>query len=604
MCGTLPCSAVLHRLPTSGAEVRADVLMPIRMLNLLCLALANALPLRPGSRIQGALHFVVLLCTLALPASVLAQGVELSRADRLAILYTPQLSFAQGGEPLIKIGLAEGVSSMTFQADTPVDVMPLGSGGPEVRVPADTWFTVTMQDGQAGTYVHSVVVAQLTPAQRDGLAAIRTEWESQGYDVRTVEVGSIFAVSGRRFDTRKTLVTVSPGLSLDEAQTLAQTLTDERGLDTRVHSELDGYPGGTLVMSGLPGGMTITHRDLLFVRGDTDTVFTVRDVPFDVGTRNEGVETRSYVGSLYFTADRNGALALGNETTIERLLQGVVASEIYASAPEDALRAQAVAARSELLTDLGVRHLADPWMTCSDQRCQVYRGINIEDERTSAAVHDTRGQVLTDGDQIIKAYFSSNNGGFAGSNATTWGEEQRSYLVARADTVVVAPEWQDGLNSEEEVREFLDRSPDAYSDISSFASGRNFRWETSMTAAEVTATVRLRADVGDVTDLQVIERDPSGRITRLRVVGTSGERVIERELNVRRALGGLRSALFVMNISRNSVGNLTAVTFVGAGFGHGVGLCQSGAIGAAERGMPWQDILAHYYPSTTLRALY
>lgn len=604
MCGTLPCSAVLHRLPTSGAEVRADVLMPIRMLNLLCLALANALPLRPGSRIQGALHFVVLLCTLALPASVLAQGVELSRADRLAILYTPQLSFAQGGEPLIKIGLAEGVSSMTFQADTPVDVMPLGSGGPEVRVPADTWFTVTMQDGQAGTYVHSVVVAQLTPVQRDGLAAIRTEWESQGYDVRTVEVGSIFAVSGRRFDTRKTLVTVSPGLSLDEAQTLAQTLTDERGLDTRVHSELDGYPGGTLVMSGLPGGMTITHRDLLFVRGDTDTVFTVRDVPFDVGTRNEGVETRSYVGSLYFTADRNGALALGNETTIERLLQGVVASEIYASAPEDALRAQAVAARSELLTDLGVRHLADPWMTCSDQRCQVYRGINIEDERTSAAVHDTRGQVLTDGDQIIKAYFSSNNGGFAGSNATTWGEEQRSYLVARADTVVVAPEWQDGLNSEEEVREFLDRSPDAYSDISSFASGRNFRWETSMTAAEVTATVRLRADVGDVTDLQVIERDPSGRITRLRVVGTSGERVIERELNVRRALGGLRSALFVMNISRNSVGNLTAVTFVGAGFGHGVGLCQSGAIGAAERGMPWQDILAHYYPSTTLRALY
>lgn len=578
--------------------------MPIRMLNLFCLVLANALPRSPDARIQGALTLLVLLCTLALPASLLAQGVELSRADRLAILYTPQLSFAQGGEPLIKIGLAEGVSSMTFQADTPVDVMPLGSGGPEIRVPADTWFTVTMQDGQAGTYVHSVVVAQLTPAQRDGLAAIRTEWESQGYDVRTVEVGSIFAVSGRRFDTRKTLVTVSPGLSLDEAQTLAQALTDERGLDTRVHSELDGYPGGTLVMSGLPGGMTITHRDLLFVRGHTDTVFTVRDVPFDVGTRNEGVETRSYVGSLYFTADRNGALALGNETTIERLLQGVVASEIYASAPAEALRAQAVAARSELLTDLGVRHLADPWMTCSDQRCQVYRGINLEDERTSAAVQDTRGQVLTDGDQIIKAYFSSNNGGFAGSNATTWGEEQRSYLVARADTVVVAPEWQDGLNSEDEVRDFLDRSPDAYSDISSFASGRNFRWETSMTAAEVTAAVRSRADVGDVTDLQVVERDPSGRITRLRVVGTTGERIIERELNVRRALGGLRSALFVMNISRNSVGNLTAVTFVGAGFGHGVGLCQSGAIGAAERGMPWQDILAHYYPGTTLRALY
>jgi SpoIID/LytB domain protein len=268
------------------------------------------------------------------------------------------------------------------------------------------------------------------------------------------------------------------------------------------------------------------------------------------------------------------------------------------------LRAQAVAARSELLTDLGVRHLADPWMTCSDQRCQVYRGITIEDARTSAAVLDTRGQVLTDGDQIIKAYFSSNNGGFAGSNATTWGEEQRTYLIARADTVDVATEWQDGLNSEEEVRDFIERSPDAYSAISSFASGRNFRWETTLTAAEVTAAVRSRADVGDVTDLQVVERDQSGRITRLRVVGTERERIVERELNVRRALGGLRSALFVMNISQNSQGHLTSVTFAGAGFGHGVGLCQSGAIGAAERGMEWQDILAHYYPGTTLRALY
>jgi SpoIID/LytB domain protein len=88
------------------------------------------------------------------------------------------------------------------------------------------------------------------------------------------------------------------------------------------------------------------------------------------------------------------------------------------------------------------------------------------------------------------------------------------------------------------------------------------------------------------------------------VVGTERERIVERELNVRRALGGLRSALFVMNISQNSQGHLTSVTFAGAGFGHGVGLCQSGAIGAAERGMEWQDILAHYYPGTTLRALY
>ena len=148
--------------------------MPTRMLFPLQRFRATALPSCSGTCRGLLLSFLALFCCFAMPASALAQGVELSRADRLAILYTPQLSFAQGGEPLIKIGLAEGVTSMTFQADTPVDVMPLGSGGPEIRVPADTWFTVTMSDGQAGTYVHSVVVAQLTPEQRAGLAAIRT----------------------------------------------------------------------------------------------------------------------------------------------------------------------------------------------------------------------------------------------------------------------------------------------------------------------------------------------------------------------------------------------------------------------------------------------
>jgi SpoIID/LytB domain protein len=548
------------------------------------------------------LLFTVLLC----PAWAGAQGVELSRADRLAILYTPQLQFAPGGEPLIKIGLMEGVSQAVFQCDRPFEVLPLGPGGPAIRLPARTSFTVRIEEGQPGVYRHDVVVASLAASERGQLAEVRALWASRGWEPNQVEVGSIFAVVGQRFDTRRTLVTVLRTGDPVEAEALRDRLTDEWGIDARVHSELAEYPGGTLVLEGIAGGVTIRHRDVLFVRAEGDAAFTVDDVPFDVGTRGEGRETRRYSGSLYFTADRRGMLAAGNETTLERLLQSVVPSEIYPSAPAAALQAQAVAARSELLTDLGARHLADPWMTCSDQRCQVYRGLAQEDARTTRAVQETRGQVLALGDQIIRAYYSSNNGGFAGSNAATWGDPEQAYLRARLDVPDPAGSpFRQGLQDEALLRRFLREPPDGLSAITSFGSGRHWRWTVDLTAEEVHAAVRARyPQVGRVTDLRVVERDTSGRITRLAVEGDQGRVEVERELNVRRTLGGLRSALFVMEVRRDSAGRLAGLSLQGAGFGHGVGLCQSGAIGAAERGWTWQRIVQHYYPGTSLRSLY
>lgn len=570
-------------------------------------------PSRPFPRVAVSLAAVLVALVVSALASVgwsgfagagHAQGIELSRADRLAMLYTPQLLFAPSGEPLIKIGLVEGVDRVSFRADTAFSVLPLGEGGPEFIVPANTDYEIAITDGQPGTYRWAVVVAERTPAERGEVAAVRAQWSERGHETGLAQVGSIFAVSGQRFDTRRTLVTVGETGRREEAVALADALSAEWGIDARVHGVLDDYPGGTLVMTGMGSGMRIVHRDILTVRGGPETVFTVRDVPFDVGTRTEGRETRRYVGTLLFTADKEGRLAVVNETTIERLLYGIVPAEIYPSAPAAALQAQAVAARSELLTDLGARHLAEPWMTCSDQRCQVYRGIGHEDRRTSAAVDATRGLVLADGDQVIKAYFSSNNGGSAGSNESTWGESERPYLRARIDLASGAETFRGGLADDAAVRRFLAANLDAFSNITSFASGRNFRWNVELSASELDQAVRARHDVGSVRDLRVVERDASGRITQLEIVGSRATRIIERELNIRRTLGGLRSALFVFEIDRASDGSIRRVRLDGGGFGHGVGLCQSGAIGAAERGLDVERILANYYPGTTARRLY
>ncbi|MCB9533078.1 MAG: SpoIID/LytB domain-containing protein [Myxococcales bacterium] len=544
--------------------------------------------------------------TFASGSPAAAQGVELSRADRLAILYTPQLQFAEGGEPLVKIGLAEGVDTLTFSASTRISILPLGEGGSDISVPANTRFHVTIENGQAGVYTYSVVVAELTGGERDSIAPLTRQWEARGYPVRVRQVGAIFAIAGQRFDTRLTLLTVAESPSRDATDALAEQMSQAYGIDARVHSELDDYPGGTLVLSGLPGGVTVSNRDLLWVRGTESTVFTVEDVPYDRWMGGDRSQTRRYVGALVFTADRDGHLSLVNETTLERLVAGILPAEIYGDSPEHALRAQAVAARSEVLADLGVRHMADPYMTCSDQRCQVYKGIDFEAARTTAAVAATRGEVLAVGDQVIKAYFSANNGGFAGANDWTWGEAARPYLTAHPDGPAPTAELLDGIDDEAELRAFLSDPPDSYSNISRASS--TFRWRVELTGRELSLHVAQRyPDLGPVMDLEVLERSPDGRVARLRIVGTDGEALVERELNVRLALGGdrpLKSALLVVDLERAADGIVESVVITGGGFGHGVGMCQSGAIGMAERGGLYTDILQNYYPGTTLRTLY
>ncbi len=546
----------------------------------------------------------VIATVTAVPQIVNPQAVELSTADRLAILYMPQITFA-GEEPLIKIGIAEGVDSIAFSASTDVTVLPLGEGGAEIDIPQDTRFEVAASDGNGGTYQYGVVVAELTADQHDLAGPLRDEWQARGYAVAYRQVGGMFAISGQQFDARRILLLVGETDNRESAEGLSEQLARAHGMDSRVHSELDEYPEGMLTMTGIPGGVEIRNRDLLWVRGNENTVFTVRDVPYDRWMGGNESETREYVGSMIFTVDRNGQLAVVNETTLERLVMGILPSEMYGDAPDHALRAQAVAARSELLADLGVRHTADPYMTCSDQRCQVYRGVGGERARMTDAVEATRGEILSSGDQIIKAYFSSNNGGYSAANSWTWGEEQRPYLVSHPDGPDSRVEWEDGLD-ETELRDFLANPPDSYSEIA--RASNTFRWEVSLSGRDLSLRVAERyPDLGPITALEVLERGPSGRIARLRIAGTQGETIVERELNVRFALGGprpLRSALFVLDIDQAADGIIEHATLTGGGFGHGVGLCQSGSVGMADRGIEYREILANYYRGTELRTLY
>jgi stage II sporulation protein D len=523
-----------------------------------------------------------------------AEAYELTTADRVAMLYTPQLEFSVEGDPLIKIGLIEGEEAIRFTPSGPIRVLPLGEGGPEMALPGGQEYTVTRVEGRPGTYRYWATVARGLPSERSRLAEVEAEWRGRGVEARRFSLGSIFAVRGTMFDNRQVIVGVGGHESREEAQALARQLEEEHGLSAELHVELVEYPTGLLRLTSSRLEVSVTHRDLLWISASEGTQYRLDATYFD---GNPGDAQRLYVGALVFTLDRRGQLAMVNELPIERLLQGIVPAEIYASAPMDALRAQAVAARAEILADLGVRYLADPYMTCATTRCQVYAGAGAEHERTTQAIRDTRGMVLLYDGHLARAVYSASNGGSMGDFTATWGDAPLPYLQPRIDAVEVPERFRNGLD-EAALAEFLEADLPTYGNIENFGGPRVHRWTVELSADELSEAVNARYAVGRVLGLEVRERDRSGRATRLFIRGSRDSVEVERELPIRRALGGLRSALFVLHVEQDAAGNLVRARLRGGGFGHGVGMCQTGSIGAAQRGLDYLAILGHYYPGT------
>lgn len=552
------------------------------------------------------LAVVVCLTALAQPAK--AQQTELTTADRLAILYAPQLDFTERGDPMIRVGLLEGRDAIHFTPSNAIRVMPRGSEGAEVVLPADHRYTVRVTDSEAGAYEHWVVVDSLSMSQRDRVDAIKQEWVGRNYQPRTFQVGGLFGIGGEVFDSRKIAVAVGGMKDHGEARELRKKLEARHGINARIHSELTDYPSSRFELTGAGIDITVRHRDVMWIAAREGEAREIRyEIPNVPKPRGEGTETLTFGNRLIVAPDREGKIALINKISAERLVEGVVPAETYPTAPLGALRAQAVAARTNIFAAIGVRNLADPYMLRSDVYDQVYRGLEAETEKTSKAVQSTRGEVMFYGDQIIDAKYSSNAGGFTESNEHVWNAEPRPYLRGRPDAPIdqVPEKFRDGID-EEDLGEFLDDGFDAYSKDAPIGSTRLFRWDKTVDASEALDWLDDHGrEIERIQKADVVSRGKSGRAIRMEIVG-AGDRstTVERELNIRRMFGGLRSGLFEMEVDRREDGTIATFHFEGAGFGHGVGMCQTGATGMAEAGKSYRDILTHYYKGIDVKTLY
>ncbi len=389
-------------------------------------------------------------------------------------------------------------------------------------------------------------------------------------------------------------------------------------------------------------GMLIWHRRsykyLRFEPQDEQSTFTIYDVTIGKNFHWQQKENQTFKGVLEFIPHGKLVTAL-NLVGAETYITGVVAAEMSADAPRELIKAHAVISRSWLMNLLeGKRKFPKDakettpresenerqvwynhrqhshFQVCADDHCQRYQGIKDERQslRVEPIVRETRGEVLMYGSEICDARFSKCCGGVTEEYQNCWEPIEYPYLKSRRDIRMKAdvPD----LTNERNARKWLTTRPDAccnVSDRSLLNEALNsydrkttdfFRWYKHYTTEQLTQIFQKKTgvDVGEITALEPLERGTSGRITRMRVVGTKRNFIIGKELEIRKALSDthLYSSAFVVDKKENGF------LLTGGGWGHGVGLCQIGAAFMAKQGCSYYEILVHYYRNAVIKLNY
>lgn len=388
-------------------------------------------------------------------------------------------------------------------------------------------------------------------------------------------------------------------------------------------------------------------RELVFTPKDQESSFSLDDVTIGLNFHWERKEVQTFLGTLHLIVD-NGKLYAINELSVEDYLTSVISSEMSATSSLELLKAHAVISRSWLLAQIekrkslgkGTEHQEVStvrtdnelvrWFdredhtlfdVCADDHCQRYQGITkATSPHVKMAIDATRGQVLFSEGSICDARFSKCCGGISEEFQYCWENIRKPYLLSVEDKAPLGSIPTMDLTDEEAAREWILSSPEAFCNTHDEAvlgqvlnnydqeTQDFYRWTVEFTQAELSVLIAQKTgiDFGGIKNLVPLSRGKSGRIYRMRIEGTKRSYVIGKELEIRRALSEshLYSSAFVVDSYDIVNGVPQHFRLTGAGWGHGVGLCQIGAAMMGEKGYDYQQILYHYYKNAEVRRLY
>ena len=318
----------------------------------------------------------------------------------------------------------------------------------------------------------------------------------------------------------------------------------------------------------------------------------------------------------------DGCLFLVNEVGMEDYLMSVATSEMSGECPEALLEAQTIAARSWLMASEEQKHKDLGIDACNDDCCQRYQGIKNISAKAKSAALNTRGKFVIHNNKICDTRYSKSCGGISENNENVWGDNPKEYLRAIFDSRSGSiPDF----SNEEQLNKWIFEPPDCYcnneyiskSELKRFLgsvdeSGDYFRWEITYSNEQLTKIInkKLNESFDSIESLIPMKRGISGRIMILTISGKKNQKeqkiLVDSEYNIRNTLHPefLYSSAFVINANSDSESCAEKITLSGAGWGHGAGLCQIGALRMAIIGNSSEKILKHYFSSTEIKKMY
>ena len=388
------------------------------------------------------------------------------------------------------------------------------------------------------------------------------------------------------------------------------------------------------------------YRELTFTPQDDQNSFSLYDVTIGLNYHWERQETQVFSGTLKLVVDEEKIVAI-NILPVEEYLTSVISSEMNANSSMELLKAHAVVSRSWLFAQIEKRKALSGkdegffsftktkeeyirWYdredhtifdVCADDHCQRYQGITKATNATVAeAVKATRGRLLMYDKKICDARYSKCCGGATEEFENCWENTHYPYLSSIRDTDKEENLPLPDLTKEEEAERWIRKAPKSFCDthdkkiLSQILNNYDqettdfYRWKVRYTQTELAELIRTntKSDYGDIIDLIPVQRGPSGRICKLKIVGTLKTLTIGKEMEIRRVLSDshLFSSAFVVDKGEVKEGIPQNFILSGAGWGHGVGLCQIGAAVMGEKGYSYEEILLHYYKGAEIRKFY
>ncbi len=470
---------------------------------------------------------------------------------------------------------------MIFRGTAPMTVR---SANQAISLDVGEWKCETVDVRPARQRFH-VFPKTFQPAEKQELAAYLEQWRGRGYDPQVETFGLAFkGKDGRILDNRVHWVSLARFDRESEADACINRLKQEqvwawKRPETTAPGEavfLVKSKGGD-VIARMPGPIEIDCAEPVELNDVSSSFWKERKA------------NRLLAAPLRLGVGPTGDIETYGMLSVETYLRGVAPAEMPASWPLEALKAQAVVARSEILASLAGKYRLEGFDFTALESCRAYWGVGGHHPATDKAIAETAGMVLVSKEKCVQAVFHSCCGGWTENNENIWSGPANHSLRGRSDLAAASSAAPSG----QQLKAWLSEKPKAWC----AADETGFRWKQRYSVKELSDIVNRRHRVGTIKNIQEGPRGVSGRLRSVTITGSAGTATVERELAIRQAFGGLPSAMFIITATP------TSFVFTGGGRGHGVGMCQHGARGMALAGRDFAAIVMHYFSDVAIERM-